>query len=106
MSLQQRFNDIIAYTKLSVRAFANKCEISQATLDKQIKGLRSISIETVQSVLNTFPEISAEWLLRGEGEMLKSSGGGASVSCDGNSIEAIPPRVLAMIEEKDRQIHR
>ena len=35
-----------------------------------VKGLRGISIETVVSILQAYPEISAEWLLRGNGEML------------------------------------
>ena len=72
MSLLQRLQEIHTYSGLSLRAFANKCDISQPTLDKQIKGLRSVSIETIMSVLYAFPEISADWLMRGEGEMLNT----------------------------------
>lgn len=70
MDILQRLKEVVAYSGQSVRAFAIKCGISQTTLDKQIKGLRSISIETAMSVLYAFPEISAEWLMRGNGEML------------------------------------
>ncbi len=70
MDILQRLKEILAYSGHSVRAFAMRCSISQTTLDKQIKGLRSVSIETVMSVLYAYPEISAEWLMRGTGQML------------------------------------
>lgn len=70
MDILQRLKEILDYSGHSVRAFAIKCGIAQTTLDKQIKGLRSVSIETVMSVLYAYPEISAEWLMRGTGQML------------------------------------
>lgn len=70
MDILSRLNEVIAYSGLSVRAFAVKCGIPQPTLDKQIKGLRGVSLETTVSVLHTFPEISGEWLTRGVGDMM------------------------------------
>ncbi len=70
MDILQRLKDVLKYSGQSVRAFSIKCGVSQPTLDKQIKGLRSVSIETIMSVLYAFPEISAEWLMRGNGQML------------------------------------
>lgn len=80
MNILQRLKEVISYSGVSVRAFSIKCGISQTTLDKQIKGLRSVSIETIMSVLYAFPEISAEWLMRGIGTMLANK--------DINTIEA------------------
>lgn len=73
MNITQRLKDVIAFSGLSLRAFAIKCGISQPTLDKQVKGLRAVSLETISSILFAFPEISAEWFLRGEGEMCRSN---------------------------------
>lgn len=70
MDILQRLKEVLKYSGQSVRAFSIKCGVSQPTLDKQIKGLRSVSIETIMSVLYAFPEISAEWLMRGNGQML------------------------------------
>lgn len=70
MDALTRLKDVLNYSGLSVRAFALKCGISQPTLDKQLKGLRGISFDTMVSVLYAFNEISAEWLMRGVGEML------------------------------------
>lgn len=70
MDIISRLKEIVTFSGLSVRAFAIKCGIPQKTLDNQIKGLRSVSFDTAVSVLYAFPEISAEWLMRGVGLML------------------------------------
>ena len=69
MGIAQRLKELIDFTGLSVRAFSSKCGISQATLDKQIKGLRGVSIETIMNILQSFPDLSSEWLIRGDGPM-------------------------------------
>lgn len=66
----ERLRAIISFYGLSDRAFAIKCGLKQPTLDKQLKGLRAISMETIVAILNTFGDISAEWLMRGTGEMM------------------------------------
>lgn len=87
MDILSRLKEIIAFSGLSVRAFAMKCGIPQKTLDNQVKGLRGISLETIISVAHTFPEISSEWLLRGDGEMLKSE-----------PIDANADRVIKLVD--------
>ena len=67
-----RIKDIIKLSVLSDRAFALKCGINQQTLFNQLKGIRAISLDTVISICKTFPEISRDWLLLGEGDMFKS----------------------------------
>lgn len=66
----ERLRAIISFYGLSDRAFAIKCGLKQPTLDKQLKGLRAISMETIVAILNTFGDISAEWLMRGVGDMM------------------------------------
>ena len=67
-----RIKDIIKLSGLSDRAFALKCGINQQTLFNQLKGIRAISLDTVLSIYKTFPDVSTNWLLLGEGDMLKS----------------------------------
>ena len=57
---------------MSDRAFALKCGIKQNTFSNQMNGVRELSLTTVNAILNTFENISAEWLLRGTGNMLLS----------------------------------
>ncbi len=70
MDIASRLKKVLSFSNLSVRGFAIKCGISQKTFDNQIKGLRGISLDTIMSVLGAFPEVSAEWMMRGAGDML------------------------------------
>lgn len=67
VEIRERISEFIITQSLSVRAFANICGIHQATLDKQLKGLRDVSLDTVMKIASAYPNVSAEWLLRGEG---------------------------------------
>lgn len=68
----ERVMDIIKLKAKSVREFADSVGIKQVTLNQQLNGDRKLSLDTVLSILNSFEDISAEWLLRGEGEMYKT----------------------------------
>ena len=41
-------------------------------LTRQINNDSAITIDSISVILNAFPEVSAEWLLRGKGEMILS----------------------------------
>lgn len=45
----------------------------QVRLSRQINNGATITFETVSNILDAFPDVSAEWLLRGKGEMLVAS---------------------------------
>lgn len=72
MTLPERLLKVLEYTQLSVRGLAVKCGLKQQTLDKHIKGIAETSATTLMAIATTFPEISMDWLMRGEGEMLKT----------------------------------
>lgn len=67
-----RIKEVIAHSGLSDRAFAIKCGLAQNTLNRQLNGVRELSLATVNAILITFEDISSDWLLRGKGEMLIS----------------------------------
>ncbi len=67
-----RIKKIIEQMGVSVRAFAISCGINSPTLDRQLKGRMALSLDTVNKILAANPNISAEWLMRGEGVMSKS----------------------------------
>lgn len=68
----ERVIDVIKLKAKSVREFAESIGVKQVTLNQQLNGDRKLSLDTILSVLNSFEDISAEWLLRGEGEMYKT----------------------------------
>lgn len=67
-----RIKKIIETQGLSVRAFAIACDINSPTLDRQLKGRMALSLDSVNKILSANPNISAEWLMRGEGLMTKA----------------------------------
>lgn len=70
MDTIKRLNELIEAKcgKRGVSAFSELIGIHQVTLNNYLLGKRKLSLEVVEAVLNTFPEVSAEWLLRGEEE--------------------------------------
>ena len=48
-----------------VKAFAESIGIGQTTLNNYLLRKRELGLKAVEAVLNTYPDVSAEWLLRG-----------------------------------------
>jgi hypothetical protein len=66
----ERLKILIKEFSKSERDFSLKLGINPATLNLYMLGRRKISLEVVESILDIYPNVSAEWLLRGIGEML------------------------------------
>lgn len=66
-----RISKLIESTGLNPTSFAARIGVQQRTLWNQLNGQRKLSLETVLAVLDSFPELSAEWLVRGTGSMNK-----------------------------------
>lgn len=71
--ISQRVRAIAEKYNLSITALSKRIGIAQQTLNRQITGENAMSYYTIEAILGCFPEISAEWLLRGDGEMIKSA---------------------------------
>lgn len=71
LELSNRIKIFVDYTKMSVRKFAAECGLKQPTLDKHIRGTADPNVVTLIGIAKRFPELSLEWLLLGEGNMLK-----------------------------------
>lgn len=56
----------------SKRSFASIIGVPERTFSTYLKTGRTPSLEVIDAILTTFPDVSAEWLLRGEGKMYKS----------------------------------
>ena len=69
-TILERLKSVIAEKSNSASDFSKMIGIAQTTLSNQMKGPKGISIEVIMLTLDQFPDISAEWLLRGKGKML------------------------------------
>ena len=56
---------------LSVREFERSIGATHGVIAGAIKNNREIGSDKVENILQTYETLSAEWLLRGEGEMFK-----------------------------------
>lgn len=73
MKAIDRIYQIIDSLNISIAEFERKTGMSNGYLGKMRKRDADIGESILVSVLENCPHISAEWLLTGEGEMLKDS---------------------------------
>ena len=69
--LENRILGVFQHSKLSRMEFAERLKISNAVLSHISSGRNRASTELVLAILKEFPEISTDWLLLGQGEMLR-----------------------------------
>lgn len=83
----ERIKSLISQLGTSTRAFAIACGLRQNTLSNQLNGMRELSLSTVMAILNTYPQVSTDWLMRGVGDMFKSE-----------SLDANAERVIKLVD--------
>lgn len=69
----KRIKELLEVFHLSTNAFSQQIGLPQNSVNNYMKEKRGISIGFISSILNTYPNISAEWLLRGNGDMFEST---------------------------------
>lgn len=100
MEIVQRILDLVNEKAKSIRDFALLIGIPERTISTYLKTGRTPSLEAIDAILRTFPEVSAEWLLRGQGPMFIEQASPAS-----NVIPAGMTGVYdAVIKGKDERI--
>ena len=71
-TILERLKAVIAEKSTSASDFSKKIGIAQTTLSNQLKSPRGVSVDVIMLTLEHFSDVSAEWLLRGKGQMLIS----------------------------------
>lgn len=67
----QRLKKVIEQKRLSVTALGKLIGVHPSTLNRQFNGESAMTLSTIDAFLQYFGDVSAEWLLRGDGEMMK-----------------------------------
>ena len=65
----ERLGLFIEELGISINQFESELGFSQGSINKIIRGNKSITSDRLQILLEKFPNLNAEWLLRGQGEM-------------------------------------
>ncbi len=69
MPMIDRIKKIMAVKNLNPSRFADKIGVPRSTISHVLSGRNNPSLELVQKILDNFPDIKTEWLLRGKGYM-------------------------------------
>ena len=79
-TVKERLMNFIKSSGVSVRAFERACGLSNG----YIKELRkSPTADKVRSIMDAYPELNAQWLMTGEGEMLNDDNNNIKYACAG-----------------------
>lgn len=72
MSLNDRISKVIEYSGLTPSEFADEIDVQRSSISHITSGRNKPSLEFIIKIKSRFPEILWDWLVTGEGLMLKS----------------------------------
>lgn len=72
MGLNERISKVIEYSGLTPSEFADEIDVQRSSISHITSGRNKPSLEFIIKIKSRFPEILWDWLVTGEGEMLKS----------------------------------
>ena len=73
-TIYQRVKCVLEDKSISINALSKQINVAQATLNPQLRGDRTLAANNVEKILNAFPDVSAEWVMRGVGFMYHKEG--------------------------------
>lgn len=74
LPINQRIIEFLENKQISVNAISKEICVAQSTLNTQLKGQAALSTRIVEKILVAYPDLSAEWLMRGKGDMFLQEG--------------------------------
>ncbi len=109
--VNQRVEQAIEQQNISLNKLASMIGYTQSKLYKQLKGDTSFNVDTLRLIALGLPNVSAEWLLRGEGDMIKPTSFFGKVvnkieqafPC-GNASDTSVSIYEDLLEQRDRRI--
>ena len=66
----ERLKEYIDFKGLTIASFERSIGMGNATFGKSLKNHRAIGTDKLENILSVYPDISPQWLLSGEGEMI------------------------------------
>lgn len=110
--VRQRLKELQKEKGFTENGLAGGDTSRQKRLNRQLSHGAVITLDTLLHILDSFPEVSADWLLRGSGDMYHSGITGANkVTGDNATVIGQQAGTLSesfvngLLAEKDKQIH-
>lgn len=111
--VRARINSLLKEKGVTQNAVAAGDAPAQKRLNSQLSHGAAISLDSVLRVLNACPDVSADWLLRGSGDICIANGAGSIGKVTGKNATVIGNNqsdtlsedfVRGLLAEKDKQI--
>ena len=106
-----KMNDFWAQSGKSKAEMSRESGVDAGTFGNILNGNRGVSAGLLSKFLETYPSVSAEWLMRGIGSMYAADGRVGSENIANNNNSQINAgdtinRLVSLLEEKDKQINQ
>lgn len=85
-SVNERVRMFMKSYRLSVNYLSKVLNVPQPTLHRQLGDDGTLNVESLQAILICYPELSADWLLLGKGEMIRLNNDLKCVNADEATI--------------------
>lgn len=107
LEVKGRIKTLLRERRVTENQLSHDGRFSQKVLNSQISHEATLTAEMVLFILEKFPDVSADWLLRGTGSMDAGSVGDNSIAnchnTTANDTDAVRG-LMAQLAEKDKQI--
>ncbi|MCQ2299762.1 MAG: helix-turn-helix domain-containing protein [Bacteroidales bacterium] len=99
MTKSEQLKDYFKSKGIKQQEVADTCGFNKSFVSELFSGKRTIGYETADKIVNAFPELNRQWLLTGEGEMLRATGSAS----DSDEVSALRREVAELRETVERQ---
>jgi phage repressor protein C with HTH and peptisase S24 domain len=93
--LYDRLKTFIESTGLSNNKFGEKTRLSGAQISYMVSSKKKFGIDKLLNILNEFPTLNSEWLLKGDGEMMLDPNKQPQLAA-GNMLSVRVPQVVTV----------
>lgn len=73
MNISERINTLLQFCNLKAGEFADSIDVAPATISNLKNGKTSLTASIAQKIVSAYPEVNFQWILLGEGPMLKDN---------------------------------
>ena len=73
MNLSSRIKEFIHYKGVSIRGFEENIGCSIGVINRCVTKNTDLTVANLMKIINKYPELNSEWILTGEGNMLKEN---------------------------------
>lgn len=105
-----RLKEYIDKKGITVSAFEKSIGMANASFGKSLKNNGAIGTDKLEKILSIYPDISSEWLIRGNGDMLKKSASTVPEEVHDTAltvVETMKNRIVdleSQLREKEKQV--